>query len=156
MYLFMRGTERDRYRQREKQASCREGDAGLDLWTRDHALSQRLNCWVTQMSLKMLSLNQLLKSNFRLKSFQNITESSHITFTQVSLMITSFIPPPPKVLFIYLRESTKGGRGRGKSRLPAEQGAQWHGAPSQNSPGSWPELKAETLNQTEPPRRPYC
>lgn len=42
-YLFMRDTERgrQRHRQREKQASHREPNVGLDPWTQDHALSQR-------------------------------------------------------------------------------------------------------------------
>ena len=33
IYLFMRDTERQRYREREKQAPCREPDAGLDART---------------------------------------------------------------------------------------------------------------------------
>ena len=43
MYLFMRDTERQRHRQREKQAPCREGspmwDSVLGPW--DHALGRR-------------------------------------------------------------------------------------------------------------------
>ena len=38
VYLFMRDTERQRHRQREKQAPCGEPDAGLDPGTLDHAL----------------------------------------------------------------------------------------------------------------------
>ena len=38
--------ERQRHRQREKQALCREPDVGLDLGLQDHALGRRqaLNC----------------------------------------------------------------------------------------------------------------
>ena len=32
-YLFIRNRERDRHRQREKQAPCREPNVGLDPWT---------------------------------------------------------------------------------------------------------------------------
>ena len=40
-YLFMRDTQRQRHRQREKQAPCREPDVGLNPGPPDHALSQR-------------------------------------------------------------------------------------------------------------------
>ena len=39
IYLFMRDTEKQRHRQREKQAPRREPHAGIDPQTRDHALS---------------------------------------------------------------------------------------------------------------------
>ena len=42
IYLFMRDTQREaEIRPREKQASCREPDAELNLGPQDHALSQR-------------------------------------------------------------------------------------------------------------------
>ena len=43
IYLFMSNTKRERlrHRQREKQTPCKEPHAGLDLRSRDHALSQR-------------------------------------------------------------------------------------------------------------------
>ena len=40
-YLFVSDTERQRHRQREKQAPHREPDVGLDPRTQDHALSRR-------------------------------------------------------------------------------------------------------------------
>ena len=43
IYLFMKDTEKERkrHRQREKQAPCREPDAGLDPGSWDHTLSRR-------------------------------------------------------------------------------------------------------------------
>ena len=43
IYLFLRGTQREgqRHRQREKQAPYREPDVGLNPRIWDHALSQR-------------------------------------------------------------------------------------------------------------------
>ena len=48
-----------------------------------------------------------------------------------------------KILFLFERESSSRGweGGKGRGRLPAEQGAQC-GAQYQGS-GSWPELKAD-------------
>ena len=55
IYLFMRDTQkRQRHRQSQKQAPCREPNTGLDPWTQDYAPSwrQTLNCWATQVSPK--------------------------------------------------------------------------------------------------------
>ena len=41
MYLFMRDTQRQRHRQKEKQAPCEEPDVGLDPGPRDQLLSRR-------------------------------------------------------------------------------------------------------------------
>ena len=51
----MRDTQKER-RQRHKQVPCREPNAGLNLRSQDHALSQRLmrNCWATQASQGLL------------------------------------------------------------------------------------------------------
>ena len=55
IYLFMKDTQREkqRRRQKEKQASGREPDVGLHPKTADHALSQGqvLIRWATQTSL---------------------------------------------------------------------------------------------------------
>ena len=62
-YSFMRDTdwERQRHRQREKQAPLREPDAGLDPWPQDHDPSQRQvpNCWATQASHNIFILNEI-------------------------------------------------------------------------------------------------
>ena len=59
MYLFMRDTERQRHRQREKQTPHGEPDMG----PRDHTLSwrQMLNHWATQASLREYFLKDDLK-----------------------------------------------------------------------------------------------
>ena len=41
IYLFMKDTERQRHRQREKQSPCREPNVGLEPRPRDHALNPR-------------------------------------------------------------------------------------------------------------------
>ena len=69
IYLFMRDTQRERHRhrQRVKQAPGREPDAGLDPRPQDHTLSQRqiLNRWATQASrFFLLSLCFVFKSYF--------------------------------------------------------------------------------------------
>ena len=50
MYSWETHREKQRHKQKEKQAPCREPDVGLHPQTQDHALSQRqmLNCWATQ------------------------------------------------------------------------------------------------------------
>jgi len=64
-------------------------------------------------------------------------------------------------LFIYLTErepeSTSGvnSRGRGRSRLPAEQGAQQEPGSQDPEIMTLAKIKSQTLNQTEPPRHPY-
>ena len=47
----MRDTERQRHKQKEKQAPCKESDMGLNPGPQDYDLSQRqmLNAWPTQM-----------------------------------------------------------------------------------------------------------
>ena len=52
IYLFMRDTERQRHRQREKQDPCGKPDVGLDPRTLG---SQALNHRVTQAFLLLLS-----------------------------------------------------------------------------------------------------
>ena len=42
IYVFMRDTERQRYRQRENEVPFEEPDVGLDPRVQYHALSQRL------------------------------------------------------------------------------------------------------------------
>ena len=52
IYPWETHKERQRHRQREKQAPCKEPNAGLNPRPRDHSLSQRqmLNHWATQAS----------------------------------------------------------------------------------------------------------
>ena len=60
-YLFMRDTER----QREKKASCKEPDVGLDLGLWDHTLSRRqmLNRWAIQASCFLTYIDNLPSVN---------------------------------------------------------------------------------------------
>ena len=83
----MRDTqERQRHRQREKQASCRESDVGLDP---------------------------------RTPGSQPKPKADTQPLSRPGVPILFYL----KILFIYLRKS-ESERGKGRSRLTAEQGAQ--------------------------------
>ena len=101
IYLFTKDRERQRHSQREKQAPCREPDAGLDPGTWDHALSQRqmLNHWAIQASLftHFIHTNVYQSQRFLLLT-TNVNTLSYFLYYCIFLCLFLFTTTPNWIL----------------------------------------------------------
>ena len=91
VYSWETHREKQRRRQREKQAPCWESNEGLDARTRDHALGQRqmLNHWAPQASLYWLLCTFTfftMSSNFYASFFTSLV---FLKALNTSKMVTS-------------------------------------------------------------------